>query len=169
MIGNRLKTKRKKNKITQKALAQKIGVKPIDLSAYEHGKQIPPTDIQIKISKALNVSLDYLIGTSDIAHPPITGKRVIEINKNITTKEFEELKKIVLQLIERKQILYAKEALAKQEPALVKTAVVFEKEGACFQCPHCKTTMEREYQQYCDRCGQKLKWQARRKVHYIYL
>ena len=94
MIGNRLKTKRKKNKITQKALAQKIGVKPIDLSAYEHGKQIPPTDIQIKISKALNVSLDYLIGTSDIAHPPITGKRVIEINKNITTKEFEELKKI---------------------------------------------------------------------------
>lgn len=38
MIGNRLKTKREKNKITQKTLAEEIGVKPIDLSAYEHGK-----------------------------------------------------------------------------------------------------------------------------------
>lgn len=25
-------------------------------------------------------------------------------------------------------------------------------------CPRCGTTMEREYQQYCDRCGQCLDW-----------
>lgn len=25
-------------------------------------------------------------------------------------------------------------------------------------CPRCKTTLEREYQSYCDRCGQKLNW-----------
>lgn len=25
-------------------------------------------------------------------------------------------------------------------------------------CPRCKETFEREYQQYCDRCGQKLAW-----------
>ncbi len=25
-------------------------------------------------------------------------------------------------------------------------------------CPRCQTTLEREYQAYCDRCGQKLDW-----------
>ena len=25
-------------------------------------------------------------------------------------------------------------------------------------CPRCNTTMEREYQAYCDRCGQALDW-----------
>lgn len=25
-------------------------------------------------------------------------------------------------------------------------------------CPRCKITLEREYQNYCDRCGQALKW-----------
>lgn len=26
-------------------------------------------------------------------------------------------------------------------------------------CPRCKLTMEREYQPFCDRCGQKLDWE----------
>ena len=25
-------------------------------------------------------------------------------------------------------------------------------------CPHCKTSLEREYQSFCDRCGQRLSW-----------
>lgn len=25
-------------------------------------------------------------------------------------------------------------------------------------CPRCKITMEREYQNFCDRCGQRLDW-----------
>ena len=27
-------------------------------------------------------------------------------------------------------------------------------------CPRCGVTMEREYQHFCDRCGQKLDWSA---------
>lgn len=27
-------------------------------------------------------------------------------------------------------------------------------------CPRCSTTLEREYQRYCDRCGQRLDWHA---------
>ena len=27
-------------------------------------------------------------------------------------------------------------------------------------CPRCGSTMEREYQSYCDRCGQRLSWDA---------
>lgn len=25
-------------------------------------------------------------------------------------------------------------------------------------CPHCQATLEREYMNHCDRCGQKLSW-----------
>ena len=25
-------------------------------------------------------------------------------------------------------------------------------------CPRCRNTMQREYQSYCDRCGQRLSW-----------
>ena len=28
------------------------------------------------------------------------------------------------------------------------------------QCPRCKTTMEREYQLFCNRCGQRLNWRV---------
>lgn len=28
------------------------------------------------------------------------------------------------------------------------------------RCPRCKLTMEREYVQFCDRCGQKLDWSS---------
>ena len=31
-------------------------------------------------------------------------------------------------------------------------------------CPNCNTSIEREYQSYCDRCGQKLKWGSLKKI-----
>jgi tRNA(Ile2) C34 agmatinyltransferase TiaS len=40
----------------------------------------------------------------------------------------------------------------------VKTVCAY-KWGAEFpQCPRCGTTMEREYQLFCGRCGQRLNW-----------
>ena len=35
-------------------------------------------------------------------------------------------------------------------------------------CPQCKTTLEREYQTYCDRCGQRLDWNSLDKADIIY-
>lgn len=34
-------------------------------------------------------------------------------------------------------------------------------------CPRCQTTMEREYQSYCDRCGQALDWRGFAKATII--
>ena len=33
---------------------------------------------------------------------------------------------------------------------------VFDHDGGYYVCPRCKVTMEREFQSYCDRCGQAL-------------
>ena len=38
------------------------------------------------------------------------------------------------------------------------------------RCPRCLLTMEREYQSYCDRCGQALNWKGYAKaLHLIIL
>ena len=40
----------------------------------------------------------------------------------------------------------------------------FGTESAFFLCPRCNITMEREYQSYCDRCGQRLGWRSIEKA-----
>jgi len=40
----------------------------------------------------------------------------------------------------------------------------FGSESAYFLCPRCDITMEREYQAYCDRCGQHLSWSRIQKA-----
>lgn len=39
-------------------------------------------------------------------------------------------------------------------------------DGYCV-CPSCNRTFEREYQNYCDRCGQKLAWNCYKKGNLI--
>ncbi|MBR5782916.1 MAG: hypothetical protein IKY33_01675 [Clostridia bacterium] len=54
----------------------------------------------------------------------------------------------------------SKIALAYRLPMAVSKSVRFP--NACYYpvCPHCSCTMEREYQSYCDRCGQALSWKV---------
>lgn len=35
-------------------------------------------------------------------------------------------------------------------------------------CPSCAITLEREYQAYCDRCGQRLEWKYFKDAQEIY-
>lgn len=39
---------------------------------------------------------------------------------------------------------------------------------AYYVCPRCHITMEREYQSYCDRCGQRLDWANCQNAKIIY-
>ena len=34
-------------------------------------------------------------------------------------------------------------------------------------CPRCGSAMEREYQRYCDRCGQRLGWKELRRARMV--
>ncbi|MGI5825681.1 MAG: hypothetical protein ACOX7J_08980 [Bacillota bacterium] len=43
-------------------------------------------------------------------------------------------------------------------PMPVKEAICYKYESTYPICPRCKTPLEREYQNYCDRCGQSLNW-----------
>lgn len=61
-FGSRLRELRKQKKLTQKQLASLIGVKNSIISFYEVGDRIPSPEIIIKLSSALCVSADYLLG-----------------------------------------------------------------------------------------------------------
>lgn len=64
LIGNRIKTLRTQSHITQRELAEKIGLTPKMISFYEKSERIPPADIIIKFVEIFNVSADYLLGLS---------------------------------------------------------------------------------------------------------
>ena len=50
------------------------------------------------------------------------------------------------------------EAIKYRAPLSVTEVIRFSNGYAFSVCPRCKITLEREYQSYCDRCGQCLDW-----------
>lgn len=64
-FSERLKTIRKIKGLTQKELAEKVGVERATIAGYETNRSNPNFEILIKISKVLNISSDYLIGKDD--------------------------------------------------------------------------------------------------------
>lgn len=55
--------------ITQTALAMKLNITQNMISFYESGKYQPSIDTLIELAKTFDVSVDYLIGNTDIRYP----------------------------------------------------------------------------------------------------
>lgn len=51
--------------LTQKKLAQIVGISQQSYSDYENGRTFPDEATLVKIANALNVSTDYLLGRTD--------------------------------------------------------------------------------------------------------
>lgn len=69
-LGLRLKELRYERKWTQGQVAERIGVTPSVISAYETGIRMPSYEILIKLVRLFGVSSDYLLG--------INGKRTAD-------------------------------------------------------------------------------------------
>lgn len=65
------------------------------VSCYERGLQSPWDAQKIELSNILHISIDYLLGLSDISCPPLKGKHVIEIDEDLTEEELAELRGVV--------------------------------------------------------------------------
>lgn len=59
------------------------------------------------------------------------------------------------------------EALAFRVPMPVTQLRLMGQDGAYPLCPQCRITLEREYQCFCDRCGQRLSWKYYSKAQVI--
>jgi transcriptional regulator with XRE-family HTH domain len=97
-VGERIKELRKKSRISQIELAEKLNCKSSTISVIESGKNNVTSEMVIELSKIFNVSTDYIL----------TG---IE-NKSITTTEQEiiqlvrkdvDIKETLLKLLDTKK------------------------------------------------------------------
>ena len=69
-VGERIGDLRSRNKLSQRKLAEMIGVAPSQLSRIERGEiQSVSSDILINLSQALGVSTDYILGLTTISKP----------------------------------------------------------------------------------------------------
>ena len=64
-IGNKIKSARKLNKITQEDLAQAIGVSDKSISAYESDRVTPSLSVLKKIADKTNQNLSYFLQDQD--------------------------------------------------------------------------------------------------------
>lgn len=76
----RLKQLRKEHKWTQEELGAKLNLTKVSISGYENGNRTPDMDTLIKISNVFNVSIDYLVGKSDVrsVDSPIISGQVLK-------------------------------------------------------------------------------------------
>ena len=68
-IGQRIYELRKKKKLTQKELADKIGISRILVWNYENGRLRLYDEMVKRFAIALEVSTDYLLGLKDDPEP----------------------------------------------------------------------------------------------------
>lgn len=89
-FAERLKQLRKEKELTIEQLADKLGSAKSTISRYENGLREPKGDILKLLTDFFDVSLDYLVGVSDIRTP----------KKTMDSKEFDASTKKVSKEIE---------------------------------------------------------------------
>ncbi|SPE76253.1 HTH-type transcriptional regulator ImmR [Flavobacterium columnare] len=78
-LGQNIITIRKKLKISQNDLGKTIGTSGDIIGRYERDEVKPSIEVAIKISEALKVSLDYLVGKTSLELDNDTLKRIEQI------------------------------------------------------------------------------------------
>ena len=67
-----IKALRKSKSMTQKELAQALGISRATVSKYEAGLRKPNMDMMVKICDVLGCTTDYLLGRTIFPYPELT-------------------------------------------------------------------------------------------------
>ena len=78
-MGEKLKSLRLEENLTQKQIADRIGLAISAVSSYESGSRYPSYDVLVKLSRIFHVSTDYLLGITDKRNVDVTGLNDSEI------------------------------------------------------------------------------------------
>ena len=111
-FGERLKMLRKSKKITQQQLADLLFVNKSSISRYESNSQLPESSQLQKLADYFDVSLDYLVGRTDIRNYSESVKVDSKKNELLKAKfnkdNLELSKKEIEDLIEKLECLLEK-------------------------------------------------------------
>lgn len=72
-FGIRLKELRTQSSMTQKHLADKLGITKATVSYYENGERAPSPEILVKLATIFHVSTDFLLGMEHSSYLDTTG------------------------------------------------------------------------------------------------
>lgn len=78
-MGEKIKSLRIEKKLTQKQLADRIGLATSAISSYESGTRYPSYDVLLKLARIFHVSTDYLLGLTETRNVDVTGLSNAEI------------------------------------------------------------------------------------------
>ncbi len=71
-FGIRLRALRKERKLTQKVLADRLGLATSAICSYEAGTRYPSYEVLIKVAGIFRVSTDYLLGIEKSRYIDVT-------------------------------------------------------------------------------------------------
>jgi transcriptional regulator with XRE-family HTH domain len=80
-FGKRLLEARKNKGISQEDLATHLGTKGPAVGRYERDEMKPSVEAAAKMASFLNVSLDWLVGHTDLEFDKGMVKRMVEVTK----------------------------------------------------------------------------------------
>ena len=98
-FSERLKLLRENAGLTQSYMAEKIGVKRPTYAGYETKGTQPSYDILQEIANFFNVSVDYLLGATDIKNKPD------DILKGEYHKDFENIDEVLKFLLQDNTVM----------------------------------------------------------------
>ena len=77
VMAERIKELRRKNKLNQEELADKVNISPMTVRRWEWGQRTPRTDELQRLASALNTTSAYLLGETD--DPAPSGQTVQQL------------------------------------------------------------------------------------------
>lgn len=95
ILSERIKMLREEAKMSKSELALQLNVGVSSISQYETGDRVPSDDVKSNIAQLFNVSLDYLMGLSNIRNPYIFFT-LSEYFNSLTEKEINEVIKFIM-------------------------------------------------------------------------
>ncbi|MBD5403240.1 helix-turn-helix domain-containing protein [bacterium] len=96
LLGQRIKELRKRNSLTQAALAEIIGMETTNLCKLENGGQLPKEENIERLAKALKVNIKDLFDFGHMKSLSSLQDELIEIIKNSSRKELELYYKLIM-------------------------------------------------------------------------
>lgn len=104
-FAERLKELRKQSHLTQVGLAKRLGIGQSSYADWERGKKNPTQENLVKLAQILNVSVDYLVGSTEDKEDRLDNIEILfRMNsKGLTEEEKKVFKKELIEFMEERK------------------------------------------------------------------
>jgi len=93
VFGQRIRQLRANNHLTMEELAKKLSITKSRVNMWENSGVIPREDVLVEISKYFEVSIDYLLGNSEMEGKNPDNETLQYLQRNLEKLDNDRLKK----------------------------------------------------------------------------